>query len=54
MHPGILLHGRIVGKWQEKHGKVTLTAFEALSPADKRVIEHEASRLFIPRTLHWT
>jgi hypothetical protein len=54
VHPGILLHGRIVGKWQEKHGKVTLTAFEALSPADKRVIEHEASRLFIPRTLHWT
>lgn len=53
VHPGILLHGRIVGKWQEKHGKVTLTAFEALSPADRRIVEDEAERLLIPRKIIW-
>ena len=53
VHPAILLHGRIAGNWKEKDGKVTLTAFEPLSPADRQRIEAEAERLLSPRKILW-
>ena len=54
VNPAILLHGRVVGKWKEKDGRVDFTAFEALSPADKKLVEREAERLFTPRKIIWT
>ena len=54
VHPAILLHGRIVGKWKEKDGKVDFTAFEPLSGMDKARIAQEAERLSHPRTITWT
>lgn len=53
VNPAILLHGRVVGKWKEKAGKVEFTAFEALSPADRKLAEREAERLFTPRKMIW-
>ncbi len=53
VNPAILLHGRVVGKWKEKDGKVALTAFEALAPADRKLVEQEAERLFQPRKIKW-
>ena len=52
--PAILLHGRVVGKWKEKDGKVELTAFEPLPVADRARIEEELVRLFSPRKIKWT
>ena len=53
VNPAILLHGRVIGKWKEKDGKVEFTAFEALSGKDKALIEQEAERLFQPRKIKW-
>ncbi len=53
VNPTILLHGRVVGKWKEKAGKVEFTAFEALSKKDKGLVEAEAERLFVPRQITW-
>lgn len=53
VNPGILLHGRVVGKWKEKDGKAELTAFEPLSEGEKRLIEQELSRLFPLKKLKW-
>ena len=53
VHPAILLHGRVVGKWKEKDGKVTLTAFEPLPDADRMAIVEEVIRLFVPRKITW-
>lgn len=53
VNPAILLHGRVVGKWKEKNGKVELTAFESISSTDRRCIEQEAARLFQIRKLIW-
>lgn len=44
--PGILLNGRIVGKWQMKTGRLTLTLFEAISEDDRRHITRAAESLF--------
>jgi len=54
VNPAILLHGRVVGKWKEKAGKVDFTAFEPLSGKDKALIKQEAERLFQPRKIKWT
>ncbi len=54
VNPAILLHGRVAGRWKEKDGKVELTAFETVAPADKRLVEQEAERLFQPRKIKWT
>lgn len=54
VNPAILLHGRVVGKWKEKDGKVEFTAFEPLGAKDKTLIEREAERLFQPRKIKWT
>ena len=53
VHPAILLHGRVVGKWKEQDGKVTLTAFEPLPHADRMAIAEEAIRLFVPKKITW-
>ena len=53
VNPAILLHGRVAGKWKEKNGKVELTAFESLAPADRKLVEQEAERLFSPRKIIW-
>ncbi len=53
VNPAILLHGRVVGKWKEKDGKVEFTAFEPLSGKDKAFIAQEAERLFHPRKIKW-
>jgi len=53
VNPAILLHGRVVGKWKEKAGKVDFAAFEALSAQEKALIEAEAERLFHTRKIKW-
>lgn len=54
VNPAILLHGRVVGKWKEKDGKVAFTAFEILPARSRTLIEAEAQRLFQPRAIKWT
>lgn len=44
--PAVLLRGKVVGKWKRKAGKVTVTLFEPLFTADRRLIEAEAERLW--------
>lgn len=53
VNPAILLHGRVVGKWKEKDGKVEFTTFEPLSVKDKKLIAQEAEQLFQPRKIKW-
>ena len=53
VNPAILLHGRVVGKWKEKGGKVEFTTFEPLSGKDKQLIAQEAEQLFQPRKIKW-
>ncbi len=53
VNPAILLHGRVAGKWQEKSGRVTLTAFEPLSAKDRKAIEQEAERRFPKGRIRW-
>ena len=54
VHPAILLKGRVVGRWKEAKGKVELTPFEPLQPADQQLIAGEAERLFTIRKMVWT
>ncbi len=54
VHPVILLHGQVVGRWKEKDGKAGLTAFEPISQADKNRIEAEMSRLYPIKKMMWT
>lgn len=44
--PSVLLHGRIVGKWKRKGPQLTVTLFEAVSPADLEIMECSAHRLW--------
>ncbi len=53
VNPAILLHGRVVGRWKEKDGRVELTAFEDIPEADKKLAEQEAERMFNPRKVIW-
>ncbi len=54
VNPAILLHGRVVGKWKEKDGKVELTAFESIPTIDQERIAEEVIRLFAPKRIKWT
>ncbi len=54
VNPAILLHGRVAGKWQEKSGRVTLTAFDPLAAKDRKMIEQAAERLFPKGRIRWT
>ena len=53
VNPAILLHGRVVGKWKEKDGVVSLTAFELIPDVDRKRIVEEVIRLFIPKKIKW-
>ena len=53
VNPAILLRGRVVGKWKEKEGMVSLTLFEPLPDVDRQRIADEAARLFRPRRIKW-
>ena len=53
VNPGILLRGRVVGKWKESKGKLEFTAFEPISQADRRRIEDEAERLYTVKKSIW-
>ncbi len=54
VHPAILLHGRVVGRWKERAGKAELTAFEPIAPADRQRIEAETARLYPIKKMIWT
>jgi len=51
--PGILMNGRIIGKWQLKAGKLTLTLFESVSDNDRRQITRAAETLFTFKKILW-
>lgn len=51
--PGILLDGRIVGKWKQKDGRLSLTLFESLSADRKRDILTKAESLWPIRRVEW-
>ena len=44
--PPILLNGRVVGKWKKKNNKLTVTLFEAVAAADKKMICDTAEGLW--------
>ena len=54
VNPAILLHGRVVGKWKEKDGKVELTPFVPIPHSDQERIIEEVIRLFVPKRIKWT
>ena len=54
VNPAILLHGRVVGKWKEKDGKVELTPFEPIPHSDQERIVEEVIQLFVPKRIKWT
>ena len=53
VNPAILLHGRVVGKWKEKDGKVELTPFEPIPHSDQERIIEEVIQLFVPKRIKW-
>lgn len=53
VHPAVLLRGRVVGRWKEKAGRLTVTAFETIGVRDRRRIEAEAERWFALRRVDW-
>ena len=44
--PPILLGGKVVGKWKKKNGKLTVTLFEVVAAADKKMICDTAANLW--------
>ena len=54
VHPAILLHGRVAGRWKKTKGRVEFTAFSSLSPSERALAEQEAERLLKPRKILWT
>ena len=44
--PSILLNGRVVGKWKKKNTTLTLTLFEPVAEAERRIILAEAEALW--------
>lgn len=54
IHPAILLRGRVVGKWQKKKSRLSLTLFEAIDEGDRRLIADTAEALWQDlKTLAW-
>lgn len=54
VHPTILLNGRIVGRWKQKDGRLTLCLFEAISERDKRHVLDRAGQLWQLRHVDFT
>ncbi len=46
VNPSILLHGKIVGRWQKKNTRLNLMMFDSVSAEDCRIIGREAERLW--------
>lgn len=44
--PSILLNGKVVGKWQKKNTKLTITLFENITVKDKQSIIQATERLW--------
>ena len=44
--PALLLHGRVVGKWKNKSGHLTVTLFEAISNQELRTVTDTAAQLW--------
>ncbi len=44
--PAVLLRGEVIGKWKKSGKKLTVTAFEGITSADKDIIAHTAKTLF--------
>lgn len=51
--PPVLLHGRVAGRWRRKGKKLIIEQFEALSAADRNLVEEEAVRLSEPYAIEW-
>ena len=51
--PGILLRGRIVGRWKQKDGKMAFTLFEKVNARDKRLMQQTAERLWTLKKVEW-
>lgn len=54
VNPSILLHGKVIGRWQKKNTKLNLMMFDTTSPEDRRIIKREAERLWSDiRKVQW-
>ncbi|MCH5287001.1 MAG: AlkZ family DNA glycosylase [Christensenellaceae bacterium] len=51
--PGILLRGRVVGRWKQKDGKAVFTLFEKVGAKDKKLILQTAERLWTLKKTEW-
>lgn len=54
VHPTILLKGRIVGRWKQKDGRLTLCLFENISERDRRHVLDRAEQLWSLRRVAFT
>ena len=52
--PAILLRGRVVGRWKQKDGKLTLTLFEKVKVKDQKLIVKEAETYWSLKKVDWT
>ena len=53
VHPAVMLQGRIVGRWKEKAGRMTVTSFVPLMAKERRLIADEAERWYSLRQMEW-
>ena len=51
--PGILLHGRIVGRWKQKDGKITFTLFQKVNAKDKQRILRTSEKYWTLKKVEW-
>lgn len=51
--PGVLLRGRIVGRWKQKDGKAMFTLFEKVGAKDKKLILRTAEKLWTLKKVEW-
>ena len=51
--PGILLRGRVVGRWKQTDGKASFTLFEKVSAKDRRLILAAAEGLWTLKKVAW-
>lgn len=51
--PTILLDGKVIGKWKQKDGRLTLTLFESVSEESRQHILRKAESLWQLRRIDW-
>ncbi len=51
--PGIVLRGRVVGRYKQDKGKLAFTAFEKLTQKDKKLILRQAESLWDVKKVIW-